>query len=167
MVPGGMQAVQITVEHQRHPGQRVPVLHVALGKGPADPVPREPVGDLRVAEDIVAVVEIDEQEPGGLENVRATANASRPQTARQRRRWVVQKPSADCADRSRMPTAEAFGRQPASWVARRRRFCFRAMGQRGLRRNLRQRLSTLTVSTWSFGYQILPCFKCINPNTLW
>ena len=43
-----MQPVELAIEHVREPGERLPVAAMTGGEGPADPLHRQPLGDLGI-----------------------------------------------------------------------------------------------------------------------
>src|SRR5690349_20273573 len=60
MVSGGMQAVQLMIEHQGNPDERMPVVRIRMGESPAHTFPRQTRGDMRILVDIIIVVELNE-----------------------------------------------------------------------------------------------------------
>src|ERR1019366_1273948 len=60
MVAGGPQTVELTIQHMRQPGQRMPITGIAAGERPPDAFHREAGLDAPVAADVVRVVKVDE-----------------------------------------------------------------------------------------------------------
>ncbi len=59
----GPQPEELTVQHVRHPGQRVPVARITGLKAPAQSRPGEAAFDVVVDQDVKIVVEVGEVEP--------------------------------------------------------------------------------------------------------
>jgi len=59
---GSARAEQAHVDHVREPGERVPIAGVEGGEGPGHAVEREPARDVRIAGDVLLVVEAQERE---------------------------------------------------------------------------------------------------------
>ena len=66
MMPGGMQSVQLAVEHVGNPSQRMPVIGMKMGERPDDSPEAQPVGNHRILINILVVIHLDEIEPQGL-----------------------------------------------------------------------------------------------------
>ena len=66
VVTPGVQAVELGIEHQGEPRQRVPVGPLETGPRPMPALPRQAVGDVRVFKDVAGIVEADERKAEGL-----------------------------------------------------------------------------------------------------
>ena len=82
MVPTGVEAIELAIQHQRDPGERMPVGGMAVGKRPGDPLRRQPVCHLRIFVYVLVVIEVDELVADRLaEDQSPTASSRKPQTA--------------------------------------------------------------------------------------
>ena len=66
MMPGGIQPVELAIEHVGDPGQRMPVVGIASGESPGHSSHRQSWRDLRVVIDIGIIVEIEKPVPEGF-----------------------------------------------------------------------------------------------------
>ena len=60
VMPAGVHAVDLRVEHVRNPGQRMPVAGVESRERPGDILPAQPGLNVRVLPDIIRVIEMNE-----------------------------------------------------------------------------------------------------------
>ena len=67
VVSAGMaKTVDLAIRHVRDPGERVPIGGMTAGEGPREPVGRQTAGDVRVLDDVLIVVIVDERVTRGL-----------------------------------------------------------------------------------------------------
>ena len=65
MMAAGLYAITAVVQHVRKPGERMPVVGVAGREGPGQAVGRQPLGQVRILQDVRMVVEIDKSVSDG------------------------------------------------------------------------------------------------------
>ena len=59
MVPAGAQAKELHIEHVRNPGYGMPISLVTRAEGPLEIIPRQPTHDVRIVNDVKAIIEFD------------------------------------------------------------------------------------------------------------
>jgi hypothetical protein len=67
MMGTGIQTEKLAIDHVRNRRQWMPVLRMNMSKGPDDTVPGQPGPDIRILENVRAVVVVNEIEVPGLE----------------------------------------------------------------------------------------------------
>ena len=67
MMSAGIQTEKLAIDHVGNRGQWMPVLRMNMSKGPDDTAPGQPGLDIRILENIRAVVVVNEIEVPGLE----------------------------------------------------------------------------------------------------
>lgn len=60
MMAGRIETIKLAVDHVRNPGERMPVAGMDMDEGPADAARRKAATDLRILEDVIAVIKVDE-----------------------------------------------------------------------------------------------------------